>query len=198
MARDPRGAHLEAVGEVGRRGDGSDDGSWLWPAVAAVAGRDSGEEGARLANRRMLGLTCEVGKALGVLAGDERHENWSLFKRRPWQAALAWRAREGALGRPVTTQMPPWYGGSLGRREYGESTGRTGGPHCVLSPWYCVAGGRRVARGEIKAPRGAGVWGRRRCAGLGGEGGAGADVVADGAGAQHCGAGALWLGTVST
>jgi hypothetical protein len=75
MAQDPLGAHLEAVGEVGRRGDGSDGGSRRWPAVAVAAGGDSGEGGTRLANKRMLGLTCEVGKALGVLAGDERLGN---------------------------------------------------------------------------------------------------------------------------
>jgi hypothetical protein len=43
--------------------------------VAVAAGGDSGEGGTLLANKRMLGLTCEVGKALGVLAGDERLGN---------------------------------------------------------------------------------------------------------------------------
>jgi hypothetical protein len=71
MARDPLGAHLEAVGEVGRRGDGSGEGSRQWPAVAAAAGCDSGEGGARLANKRMRGHMFEVGR---------RWVYWSVMK----------------------------------------------------------------------------------------------------------------------
>jgi hypothetical protein len=83
-------AHLEAIGGVGRRGDGSSEGAWRWPEVAAATGGDSGEGGARLANKRMLWHACELGKALGVLAGDER---LGKLERRPWRAALALRAR---------------------------------------------------------------------------------------------------------
>jgi hypothetical protein len=36
------------------------------------SGRDPGEGGALLANKRMLWLTRELGKARGVLVGDER------------------------------------------------------------------------------------------------------------------------------
>jgi hypothetical protein len=83
-------AHLEAIGGVGRRGDGSGEGARRWPAVAAAAGGDSGEGGARLANKRMPWNACELGKALGVLAGDERLRK---LERWPWRAALALRAR---------------------------------------------------------------------------------------------------------
>jgi hypothetical protein len=50
MARDSLGAHLEVIGEVGRRGDGSGEGARRWPAVAAAAGCDSVEGGATPGN----------------------------------------------------------------------------------------------------------------------------------------------------
>jgi hypothetical protein len=66
--------------------------------VAAAAGDDSGEGGARLAHKRMLWLTCELGKALGVLANDERLGKLELVQ----EAAMAGgsskaRARGGRL-----------------------------------------------------------------------------------------------------
>jgi hypothetical protein len=50
MARDPLGAHLEAIGGVGRRGGGLGEGARQWPAVAAAAGCDSGEGGTTSGN----------------------------------------------------------------------------------------------------------------------------------------------------
>jgi hypothetical protein len=45
-ARDPLGAHLEAIGGGGQRGGSSGEGARRWLAVAAAAGCGSGEGGA--------------------------------------------------------------------------------------------------------------------------------------------------------
>jgi hypothetical protein len=46
-----------------------------------------------LSHKRVLGLTCEVGKVVGMLAGDERLGNGACFRRRPWWAR--WSGRSG-------------------------------------------------------------------------------------------------------
>jgi hypothetical protein len=51
-ARDPQGVHLEAIGGVGRRGGGSGEGAWRWPAVAAAVGCGSDEGVAMPGNGR--------------------------------------------------------------------------------------------------------------------------------------------------
>jgi hypothetical protein len=66
---------------------GATDGGAQRRLVAAVAVAMAPARGAHgLAHKRMLGLTCEVGKVLGVLADDERLGNEACFRRRPWRA----------------------------------------------------------------------------------------------------------------
>jgi hypothetical protein len=59
------------VAEVGG-GEVAGVGARRGPAAAAAAGGVAGKEGSRLANKRRLCLTCELGEALGVSAGDEK------------------------------------------------------------------------------------------------------------------------------
>jgi hypothetical protein len=182
------------------------------PAAAAATGGVAGKEGSRLANKRRLCLTCELGEALGVSAGDENlgkkearsssghggdSGNGGL---REGGAALN---RGGSAGDDdsVTVKMRPWYWRPRPTRvQWG--AGRTGGPW--RAPDRVRRGRRRrVARGAFKEPRGAGMWGRRTARAVCGHGHRGGRRSSAKRGARargrtrRRGAVALWLDNVS-
>jgi hypothetical protein len=79
-------AHLRHMGGRSWDGDVTGVGARRGPAAAAATGGVAGEEGSWLANKRRLCLTCELGEALGVSAGDEKlGKNGSSLKRRQWR-----------------------------------------------------------------------------------------------------------------
>jgi hypothetical protein len=153
------------------------------PAAAAAAGGVAGEWGARLANKRKLWLTGELGEALGVSAGDERLGKLELVQAATMAGGTTMTART-RRARPlnrggsacgddgVTVKMLLWYWRPR--------------PACgwIGGPWRAPCGvrcgqQRRVARAEFKAPRGAGAWWRRAAwaaCGRGRRGGALADT----------------------
>jgi hypothetical protein len=177
------------------------------PAAATAAGGVAGEEGSRLANKRRLCLTCELGEALGVSAGDEKlgkkevHSSGDHGSRSGNGGAREGGVtlnRGGSVGDDdgVTMKMRPWYWRPRPAR-LRRGARWTGGPwrtpdRVRRGQW------RRVARGDFKEPRGAGAWGRRAAQATCGRGRQGGrrSGVAHGR-TQRRGAAALWLDNVS-